>query len=64
MSEDKTVEGADQATPDDSKAAETQKFPSPVPALHRASDQAARPGFRSASNKKTKAQKKKRKKKR
>lgn len=63
MSEDKTVEGAEGAD-DTPKVAEAQKFPSPVPALHRASDQASRPGFRSASNKKTKAQKKKRKKKR
>lgn len=36
-------------------------FPSPIPALVKESDRAARPGFRSPANKKTKAQKKARK---
>ena len=34
-------------------------FPSPIPALIKASDRAERPGFRSPSNAKTKAMKKK-----
>ncbi|MED5374208.1 MAG: hypothetical protein VX899_24535 [Myxococcota bacterium] len=36
-------------------------FPSPIPALVKQSDRAARPGFRSPANNKTKAQKKQRK---
>ena len=41
---------------------EGSAFPSPIPALVRESDRAARPGFRSPANNKTKAQRKDKKK--
>ncbi|MFT5582749.1 MAG: hypothetical protein ACI9VR_000325 [Cognaticolwellia sp.] len=48
---------------EDSEASSAEKtpgtFPSPIPALIKASDRAERPGFRSASNSKTKVMKKK-----